>query len=166
MKRLFFIAVGAMMVLSCSSDDDETIANAAIEGTWKLTKYEVPRGFDLNNDGTVSNNLLTEVTCTANSSLVFNGGGTVTFNFAQVYVDLDQLEGTEMYRYTTECELIGDEDYEYTVSDNTVSIFGGEVNLIRSGRKLIFVFPLRIPFVENGEITSEYFASYAEFTKQ
>ncbi|WP_447637035.1 hypothetical protein [Flavobacterium microcysteis] len=167
MKRFFLMGLGAMLALSCSSDDDsDTLSNAAIEGTWKLTKYELPSSFDLNNDGTASNNLLTEVSCTSNSSLVFNAGSTVNFNFSEIYIDLEPVAGTETYVYTTECDTFGNEAYPYTVSDNIVSIFGGELSLIRSGRKLIFTFPLRVPIRENGEITNEYLIAYAEFTKQ
>lgn len=166
MKRSFFIGAAAMLALSCSSDDDGgNLSNVAVEGTWKITKYELSRSFDLNNDGVASDNLLTETSCFSNSSLLFKTGNAVTFNFPFVDFELVQPEGSESYEYITDCNTSDPEDYDYSVSDNVVTI-AGELPLIRTGKKLAFTYPTNIPAEENGEITSENISAYIEFTKQ
>ena len=45
---------------SCSTDDVTQDSKNAITGVWKLTAWNINGGFDINNDGTVSSNLLNE----------------------------------------------------------------------------------------------------------
>jgi hypothetical protein len=63
MKKLAFIAVLACSTfVSCNDDDNNTEVNtgASLTGTWKLTAFNVAEPFDLNNDGTSSQSLITE----------------------------------------------------------------------------------------------------------
>lgn len=90
MKKLF-LGAAALLALSCSSDDDG--GNVSVEGTWKLTKFELTDGIDFNNDGTASTNLRAETGCFTNSTIVFEDNDAVTFNMESIDVEPEEVEG-------------------------------------------------------------------------
>jgi hypothetical protein len=167
MKRLFFIGTAAMLALSCSSDDDND-GNVSVEGTWKLTKFELTESADLNNDGNATNNLLSETNCFNNSNIVFSGDGTGTINIGSMNADIQLVNGSETeYEYTVECEEPTPSNFDYTVSDNIITI-DDSAALTRSGNKLTFAIAqfTSVPVEENGEITYIPAGVYMELTKQ
>ena len=65
---------------SCSTDDSQDSNDSSITGVWKLTAWNVEEGFDINNDGTISTNLLNEIDCSRNETLFFDNKGVVSLN--------------------------------------------------------------------------------------
>ena len=64
-KFAAFFAI-ALLLFSCSSDDDETsivTAPSLAIGTWKLTAVNINIPQDVNEDGTASTNLVDELPC-------------------------------------------------------------------------------------------------------
>jgi hypothetical protein len=104
MKRILLIIISIVLV-SCS---DETIDMSAV-GSWKLTGYNVAGGFDINNDGIKSVNLLDEFDCENNETLTFELNGVVssieTFNPEINIVLVD--EATNEYAFNVTCDLEG-----------------------------------------------------------
>lgn len=108
------------MVTSCSSDNDDNPIQ--VEGTWKLTAWNVGESYDLNNDGTASSNLLDEIDCYNNETIVFanNIATYMSTSYADIYFESSE-EGESTY--TIECEQeIENSPAAYSVSGNTVTI--------------------------------------------
>lgn len=165
MKKLF-LGAAALLALSCSSDDDG--GNVSVEGTWKLTKFELTEGIDFDNDGTASTNLRAETGCFNNSTIVFDDNDAVTFNMESIDVEPQEVEGG--FDYTVTCEGASASSGTYTVSNNAVTInTGGDpVAFTRNGNKLTFAIPesITVPIEQDGEIVETEIGAYIEFTKQ
>ncbi|MEZ4857604.1 MAG: hypothetical protein R2781_02215 [Flavobacteriaceae bacterium] len=104
MKKIAFTLLIATLLISCKKDDDGD-SGTSIEGTWKLTAFTTETGFDFNNDGTASTNLLAETNCYQNETLEFssNGSGTATTrSYADITLDFVAGSTTE-YEYTVNC---------------------------------------------------------------
>jgi hypothetical protein len=155
MKKLilnFFVLTTFVFATSCSSDDDNNDSSVELEGTWKLTAWEVGETFDLNNDGELSTNILDEMDCYDNETIVF-GDGVATY-MSRSYADIEVEFGEEGSNpvYTVECE----DEFEnspaaYVRNGNSVTITetyeeDGEIyedTLVAtiSGNTLSFVIP-------------------------
>ena len=62
MRKLFLNLLAFTFLIvatSCSSDNNDNPTQ--VDGTWKLTAWNVGESYDLNNDGTASSNLLDEM---------------------------------------------------------------------------------------------------------
>lgn len=173
MKKLFlnlFILTGLVLTTSCSSDDDDNNNSVELEGTWRLTAWNVGESYDLNNDGTASENLLDEFDCLNNETLVFmNGIATyMSTSYLEIYVEFGE-GGESDATYTIECEL-EDEDTPatYTQNGNTISILTEDSTLVATldGNTLSFVVPEGF-YVEGDdfEVEIEQDLTYV-FTKQ
>lgn len=166
MKKLIFMGAAAMLALSCSSDDDG--GNVSVEGTWKLTKFEITEGIDFNNDGTASTNLRLETGCFNNSSVIFSDDNEVTFSMESIDVEPQEVEGG--FDYTVDCSAPNSSSGTYTVANNAVTInTGGDpVAFTRNGNKLTFAIPesITVPIEQDGEIVQTELGAYIEFTKQ
>ena len=123
MYNLFLtLSLFLIVATSCSSDNNDNPTQ--VDGTWKLTAWNVGESYDLNNDGTASSNLLDEMDCYNNETIVF-ANNTATYmstSYADIYFEATgggSTEGT----YTIECEQeIENSPAAYTVSGNTVTI--------------------------------------------
>lgn len=133
MKKLSLtlMAVLALTFASCSSDDDNNTDSVSLEGTWKLTAWNSTTGFDINNDGTASTNLLAEFNCYNNETIVFGSNNTAIVNSTS-YADItgELTAGTDdEYTYTVDCVQENDTfPLTWTLSGNTVIFDGGTVN--------------------------------------
>ncbi|WP_179008349.1 lipocalin family protein [Winogradskyella forsetii] len=127
MKKIIlglFILTSLSVTTSCSSDDDDN-TSSNIEGTWKLTAWNVSgTSYDLNNDGTVSTNLLEEMNCYNNETIVFNNNVAtiMSTSYADIYAELE-VGSTSEYMYTIECENeVSTDVATYSVNGNTITV--------------------------------------------
>ncbi|OEK07622.1 hypothetical protein A8C32_17655 [Flavivirga aquatica] len=138
MKR-FFLTICALCIsliwVSCSSEDDNII------GVWKLTTWSVDIPVDLNKDGATTTNLLDEVTCVNNETLVFDKRGIVasneTFNPEIDIVLLDKTDNEYFFNVICPEGVIGTAS-SYTKEGDRVMINDRMASL--NGNKLIRVF--------------------------
>jgi purine-nucleoside phosphorylase len=73
-KILLLIFISLVALTSCSSGEE--INDLSIHGSWKLSSYIIERPFDINKDGVENLNLLNEIDCVANETLIFDKDGT------------------------------------------------------------------------------------------
>ncbi|MDO5969730.1 hypothetical protein Q4Q35_07910 [Flavivirga aquimarina] len=130
MNKLLFILCFALLFTSCSVEDN----NISVVGTWKLTARNVVDGFDINNDGTVDTNILNEVDCVNNETLIFETNGVVSSN--KTYnpdIDIALLDGTtDDYIFNVTCDEQGIIGFAttYTQDMNTVTFNDNEFTII------------------------------------
>ena len=134
MKKFIFktLALTALVLVSaCSGSDDDNNSSVELEGTWKLTAWNIGESVDLNNDGTASSNLLDEMDCYNNETIVFSSTDIATIintSYADIYVELEEGSETD-YIFEVECELENDSfTATYVRNGNTVTFtFAGDV---------------------------------------
>ena len=108
MKRisLILLAILSLMFASCSGDDDgNDNQNVSIDGTWKLTAWNASSAFDINNDGTANINILDELNCYDNETIVFSANNTAVVNSTS-YADItgEIIVGTtDEYMFMIDC---------------------------------------------------------------
>lgn len=129
-KLLFILCFASLLVTSCSEEDD----GLSVVGTWKLTAWNVADGFDINNDGTVSTNILDEIECTNSEALIFEATGVMssnnTFNPA---INIALLDGTtDSYTFNITCDQEGVISFATTYSQSldTVTFNDSEFTII------------------------------------
>ena len=131
---------------SCSADDMQDSNNSSITGVWKLTAWNIEGGFDINNDGTVSLNLLNEIECSRNETLFFDNNGIVSLNTTfNPDIGIALLnETTNIFRFDIACDTEGVISLatEYTVKDSVITI--GESEAMIEGNQIYLVFEGRI----------------------
>lgn len=124
----------ALVFTSCESDDDGS-SSSNIQGTWKLTAWNSVESFDLNNDGVASTNLLDEMDCYNNETIVFanNVATAISTSYADITAEI-VVGTTNEFNYSIDCEQeFSSDDAIFTVNGNTVTItttemFDGEVS--------------------------------------
>ncbi|MGB1230820.1 MAG: hypothetical protein ACPG5M_01130 [Winogradskyella sp.] len=180
MKKNVLKVLALLMVVisfSCSNDDDGGSDNVELTGTWKLTALNAIETYDLNNDGSASINLLNEMNCLTNETLVFSDTNVVTANstsYVDIYAELETGSTTD-YDYTVECESeVYSDPATYVRNGNSVTITiqddedEDEVLVgIISGNTFSFVVPesLYIENLDNFDEDIEQDVTYV-FTKQ
>jgi hypothetical protein len=127
---------------SCSSDDLQNENNSNIQGVWKLAAWNVEGGFDMNNDGVNNTNLLNEIDCIQNETLLFEANGVVSLN-TTFNPDIEIVllnDATNAYLFNVECETEGVISLatSYTVNGSNVSI--GESSAKIDGNQILIVF--------------------------
>ena len=106
MKNFLFLfsLLFVLSIQSCSKDNYDEVNNALV-GSWKLTAWNVEGGFDINSDGVADINLLSEIDCPNEETLVFESNGTVssdkTFNPKLQIALIDEVN--ETYSFNVEC---------------------------------------------------------------
>ena len=144
-KVTFSVLLLALILLSCGNDDDNSNSEASIEGTWKLSSWSAEEAVDLNNDGVAHLNLLDEMNCYANETIVFTSN-TATYNgtsYADITFDLE-TGSSNQYNYTINCiEENSSQQGTYVKNGNTVVItFEGDNTVATvSGNQLTFLVP-------------------------
>ena len=144
-KIIVFLCFSSLLLTSCYKDSDDEMT---VEGVWELTAYNVVDGFDINNDGIASVNLLNELSCSNNETLVFNSKGIVTSN--QTFnpnIEISLANGTSNnFIFNVKCDAEGTIGYatNFTVNGNMVLINDSVSTL--NGNKLsrIFVDAIKI----------------------
>ncbi|MBV7268633.1 hypothetical protein [Winogradskyella luteola] len=139
MKKIFlnlFVLLGLLLVTSCSDDDDDN--SVSLEGTWVLTTLSTDGSFDLNNDGSASANLLNEINCPTNESIIFT-------DVTATYVSTFSLE---------EIELVVDgegETEDMYIVDCDSGLESNQATYVRNGNTITVTFT----YVEDGETFEE-----------
>ena len=176
MKKLFTLIAAAILTMSCGSDDDAQ-TNASVNGTWKLTAFELEEAVDFNDDGTASTDLIAETGCYNNSTIVFNdNNGIATFSIQELDIEINLVVGTEnTYEYTINCDPAMAEVATYTVNGNNVTVtfdYGdGETEdtvFVRSGNTLTVTIPeiVYVPEENSGDVSYTFLGATLQFTKQ
>ncbi len=117
MNKLFFLLCFALFLTGCSEEDSGDIS---IVGTWKLTAWNVADGFDINDDGIASTNILDEIECTNNETLIFEANGVVASNktFNPEIAIILQEGTTNNYMFNVTCDKQGVIGFATTYSQN------------------------------------------------
>lgn len=132
MKFLLAITLLAGLTFSCSNDDDGN-NTVAVEGTWKLTAFNIESSIDLNGDGNASNNFLEETNCYQNETIEFESDNAVTVKSTSYL----ELEG-EYDANTGAFEIITDCINEIENLTGTWAQAGGTVTLTIDGEPVVF----------------------------
>jgi hypothetical protein len=146
MKKFFLLLSFAFICLvSCSSDDT---SDMTVEGTWKLVSWNVPDGFDINNDSIKSLNLLDEIDCTNNETLLFENNGIVssnqTFN-PKIEIALSN-EILNTYTFNVVCDNEGVVSFasNYTQNGNTIVLNEGTASIKSNELSRVFLDAIKI----------------------
>ena len=158
--KIIALLLISILTFSCSSDDDEDGVTTSIDGTWKMTSFLSETAFDINQDGTSSNDVIVDTGCYQNETFTLNTDNTGTVNstsYADFYLEL-VIGTTDEYEYTFEC-VLEDDSYEITWSQdgNSITVLEGGVPSLTgvlSGNTITFVIPngYFTEIVENGVI--------------
>jgi len=165
MKKIAFLFVIMLAFTSCNDDDVdfsmEEEETALLEGRWNLTAFRTENEYDLNEDGTASNDLIAETGCYMEDFLQFINISTIVFtsrSFANI--ELDIVTGTtDEYEYTITCESQTElTNATFTADGDTLEILvegqtpvEGTIN----GTTLTIVIPDSFPIeVEEGDGTA------------
>ncbi|HPF10388.1 MAG TPA: lipocalin family protein [Flavobacteriaceae bacterium] len=146
MKKLILIVLAVTLVLGCSKDDDNKSSGTTLEGTWKLTSFTVETAYDLNEDGTATNDVMAETNCYQNETIEFesnNSGTLVSRSYADISLDL-VIGTTNDYEYTVTCVQQNDETaFTWSKSGNsvTITVSGVPFTATLSGNTLTLVIP-------------------------
>jgi len=144
MKKLLTLILVAAIFVSCSSDDDN--GRVAVEGTWKMTSFKTQNAYDLNGNGTISNDIMGQTNCFQNETIVFNSNYTGSvMSRSRLNTDLELVAGsTTEYEYTTECVSENNTTaFVWSKSGDTLtvtqagSVFAGTQN----GNEITFTLP-------------------------
>ncbi|PWH83168.1 hypothetical protein DIS18_01025 [Algibacter marinivivus] len=149
MRKLLLNLCYAILLVcftSCSSEDIQDSNDSSIVGVWTLNAWNIEDGFDMNNDGTVSTNLLNEIDCDRNETLFFDKNGVVSLNTTfnpDINISLLNSE-TNTYNFDVTCDTEGVVSLatEYSIDDSMIAI-GESVAKIENGQ-IFLVFEDRI----------------------
>ena len=149
MNKLIFnlcITLALVCFTSCSTDDAKDSNNSSITGVWLLTAWNIDEGFDINNDGTVSTNLLNEIDCSRNESLFFDKNGVVSLNTTfNPEIDIALLnDTTNEYSFNIVCDNEGVISLATTYTRNESVVFIGEREARIEGYQIFLVFKDRL----------------------
>ena len=148
MKKLILslLVVSALALSSCSKDDNNNNnSTVSLEGTWKLTAWNSTTAYDINNDGTANLNILQELNCYNNETVLFsanNVGIATTTSYADIEVEIT-VGTTDEYTFTIDC-IDETEVFPFTwsLSGNTITLNAGTADesvAIMSGNTFSFV---------------------------
>jgi len=176
MKKLAFIALMASATfVACSEDETVSVnQNQDIQGTWKLTSFNMNSSFDINGDNNASSSLIAETGCYNNSTIVFDGNTTAIFNMEELEIDMQMVVGSENeMEFTFDCGSAIPFPTTYAATENSVTLMSDEdpepLVLTRSGNTLTVVIPeaTQIPVEEeNGSVTYDFVGATLVWTKQ
>ena len=137
-KLLFVLCFVSLLLTSCSGEDQDEIS---VVGTWRLTTWNVADGFDINNDGAVSTNILDEIECTNDETLIFEAKGVVSSN--KTYnpdIDIALLEGTtDEYTFRVTCDEQGVIGFATTYSQSIGTVIFNDREFTLIGNQLFRV---------------------------
>lgn len=145
MKKIFSLLMIALVFVGCSSDDDGD-DNVALQGDWKLTAFRSEQAYDLNNDGTMSNDIMAETNCYQNEKVTFNSNGTGAV-FSTSYADIElilEVGTTNSYVYDVTCvQESTTTALNWTQNGNSVAITmeGVSFSGVQDGNKITFTVP-------------------------
>jgi hypothetical protein len=131
---------------NCMGDDNEP-ADVEVPGTWKLTAWNVAEATDVNNDGTASTNVLDEIDCYEDETIVFsadNTGVIMSTSYAELSLTIE-AGTTDSYVFAQDCIAeIENTAFTWTQTGSTIVITdptGMELNLTQSGNEMSYTVP-------------------------
>ncbi|MDO7170649.1 hypothetical protein [Mariniflexile sp. AS56] len=138
-KIVPMLCVVPLLLLSCFNDSDDDFS---VEGSWKLTEWQVADGFDMNNDGVISVNLLDEIDCQNDETMVFESTGVVSSNKTfNPTVEIALQNGTtNSYTFNIACDDEGIISYASNYTKKGDLILINEAVATVNGRRLTRVF--------------------------
>jgi hypothetical protein len=154
-----------------NSGSGSTGSDTSIVGTWKMTAWNVNEGQDLNQDGTNSTNLLDEMDCYNNETILFNSNNTaVSTSTSYADIELNLVIGTtNTYNYTITCvPEIENTDLTWAQSGNVVATTsaGSTNNFTLDGNQLSFLIPEGFTVVSDDSSTTVIQDLTIVYTKQ
>ncbi len=150
------LALMLVFVTSCTSEDIQESNNSQVLGVWKLNAWNIENGFDINNDGVVSTNLLNEIDCSYQETLLFEANNVVslntTFNPNLDVVLLNNSDADDEYRFNVECDTEGIVSLAslYTLSGSIISF--GNIEAVIENNKISIIYKNRIE-IYNEDLT-------------
>ncbi|MEN3324366.1 hypothetical protein VP395_11560 [Mariniflexile soesokkakense] len=146
MKRIVcMLCFVPFLLLSCFNDTDD---DYTIEGVWKLTDWNVADGFDINNDGIVNTNILNEIDCPNNETLVFESTGVVSSNETfNPTIEIALQNGIlNSYAFNVVCDEEGIISFAttYIKNGNVILIDNGIANMNRNQLIRVFIDAIKI----------------------
>lgn len=160
--KLIALLLVSVITFSCGSDDDGDSGTISINGTWKMTAFLSENAYDLNSDGTSSNNVIVETGCYDNELIIINSDGTSTV-ISNSYLDiiLELVAGTtDQFEYVFNCVLENETlQLDWILDGTTVSFLDGNdvvAEATLSNNTLTFVLPgaYDVDVEENGVIVT------------
>ena len=142
MKRLLlFVSIVASVLTSCSN---EPVDGSSVVGNWKLTEVNIflPNGFDINNDGVRSTNLLDEIDCANKEVLTFDKNGVMQSNLTfNPDVDIYLLDAAKQdYAFSVHCDVEGAIGYATSYIQEGETIKYNNRSAIQDGNHLYMTF--------------------------
>ncbi|NKI30665.1 lipocalin family protein [Croceivirga thetidis] len=117
MKKIGCLICLSLLFFACSTDGDENENTVSgIVGSWTAISLNGAVGFDLNGDGTSSNNVLEELPC-FESSINFNEDGTYSATTSDI-----AFSGTGLTDIMADCDGTTDENGIYSFSGTSLTI--------------------------------------------
>lgn len=134
-----------MVSFACSN---ESYDSTTVEGMWKLTAYNVDNGFDINNDGIKSINILDEIDCANNEFLTFEPNGVISSNLTfNPDIRIVLLDGTtDEYVFNVTCDNEGVIGFaaNYTQNGETITYNNKNVSIIDNQLYVVFKNAVKI----------------------
>ena len=139
---LFLVTIVIITLTSCSSDNND-VADASIEGTWKLTSFTTTDAIDFNLDGTATTDFMAETNnCYADNTLVFKADNTVDASGSFLNIDVQIQAGTtDQLTIVTNCtndNLVA--TYSWSEAGNNITVTNVGTGVL-SGNTLTFTVP-------------------------
>ncbi|HMC02096.1 MAG TPA: hypothetical protein VKN14_13750 [Flavobacteriaceae bacterium] len=127
-----------LFLASCTAEDIDD--NTNIVGLWKLTTWTIDIPVDLNNDNSFSINLLDEISCDNNETLVFDNKNIVSSNDTFNPNINIALMSNEKYVFNVECAVgsIGFATSYSQINNSIIEFNNVEATII--GNKLSWVY--------------------------
>jgi len=119
MKKVSALFVALVFLWSCSTDSDdadEVMEEATIVGSWQVASFRVVTGFDLNSDGTSSDDIIDELPCFT-STITFTEMGT----YMATTSDLDFMF-VSLTEVTADCNGMVEDNGTYVFDGTTLTI--------------------------------------------
>ncbi|WP_308991203.1 hypothetical protein QLS71_002010 [Mariniflexile litorale] len=137
-KIILALTLVALLLTSCSHDSDHNTIN----GVWILTEWNVADGFDMNNDDIVNTNILNEIDCVNNETLVFESTGMVSSNKTfNPTIEIALQNGTSNnYIFNIVCDEEGSISYASNYSKNGDVVLINDAIATVKNNKLTRVF--------------------------
>ena len=136
---LLTLCFAPLLLTSCFSDGDDEID---IVGVWELSAMNVEGGFDINKDAFADTNLLNEIDCVNNETLVFESNNIVTSN--QTFnpdIKIALINGTtDNYVFNVVCDVEGVISLATTYKHNNNIVIINEDVVTFENNKLSRVF--------------------------
>ena len=140
------LALLILAAFSCSSDDSNDAPAVTIIETWKVTAIATANTYDLNNDGSATSDLITELGCTINQTITLKSDNTGTIKASTVFTI---FEGTTVGTFEGLClntdELTEDFSWSETETSRTYTTNGTIFTGTLFGNQLVFIaseFPI------------------------